>query len=213
MKKEMKRYIVLLMAMAIIGTMIYNFNKKDIKEQEQTRQGVTKSIQTEMYTDTIREKFNELKSYKVLDGVINMQHTYNYEKETVLGLKKKVNITAFADIYYEFNIDLRDVDIKEAKDKIIVKVDYPYLDQNTINIKPNSTKVIDSKTSSNMLANKEDNRIAMQYFSESLVKVASRNIDRLYGSEKKNHLEYNCKKEVRKLVETFVDKDVEVEFK
>ena len=37
--------------------------------------------------------------------------------------------------------------------------------------------------------------------------------DFLYNEEKANHLEYNAKKQVKKLVKTFVDKKVIVEYK
>ena len=183
------------------------------KHQIELRERKTESIETKMYKDTVEEKFNELKSYKVVDGKINFKHKYNYEDDYALGLKKRVTIGGFCDVYFQYDVDLSKAEIQETDKKIVIKIDRPTLNEDSLHAVKNSYQQIKSETTYNLFANKEDSRTAMQFYYESLEDRAIKEIGELYEKEKENHLEYNAKKEVKNLVKTFVDKKVQVEFK
>lgn len=219
-KKHKKTIGVIMAIMLAFGGFGFQWHKINTlkeelhtKHQIELRERKTESIETKMYKDTVEEKFNELKSYKVVDGKINFKHRYNYEDDYALGLKKRISIGGFCDVYYQYDVDLSTAEIHETEKKIIIKLDKPTLNVDSLHAVKNSYQQIKSETTYNLFANKEDSRTAMQYFFESLEDRAIEDIDELYEVEKQNHLEYNAKKEVKNLVKTFVDKKVIVEYK
>lgn len=219
-KKHKKTIGIIMAIMLAFGSFGFQWHKiNTLKEELYTKQQIelrerkTESIETKMYKDTVEEKFNELKSYKVVDGKINFKHKYNYEDDYALGLKKRISIGGFCDVYYQYDVDLSTAEIHETEKKITIKLDKPTLNVDSLHAVKNSYKQIRSETTYNLFANKEDSRTAMQYYYESLEDRAIEEIGELYEVEKQNHLEYNTKKEVKNLVKTFVDKKVQVEFK
>ena len=216
-KKTIAVVMAILLTFGCLGLQWHKINtlKEEFftKQQIELRERKTESIETKMYKNTIEEKFNELKSYKVVDGRINFKHKYNYEDDYALGLKKRVTIGGFCDVYFQYDVDLSKAEIQETDKKIVIKIDRPTLNEDSLHAVKNSYQQIKSETTYNLFANKEDSRTAMQFYYESLEDRAIKEIGELYEEEKENHLEYNAKKEVKNLVKTFVDKKVQVEFK
>ena len=216
-KKTIAVVMAILLTFGCLGLQWHKINtlKEELftKQQIELRERRTESIETKMYKNTIEEKFNELKSYKVVDGRINFKHKYNYEDDYALGLKKRVTIGGFCDVYFQYDVDLSKAEIQETDKKIVIKIDRPTLNEDSLHAVKNSYQQIKSETTYNLFANKEDSRTAMQFYYESLEDRAIKEIGELYEEEKENHLEYNAKKEVKNLVKTFVDKKVQVEFK
>ena len=219
-KKHKKTIGIIMAIMLAFGSFGFQWHKINTlkeelytKHQIELRERKTESIETKMYKDTVEEKFNELKSYKVVDGKINFKHKYNYEDDYALGLKKRVTIGGFCDVYFQYDVDLSKAEIQETDKKIVIKIDRPTLNEDSLHAVKNSYQQIKSETTYNLFANKEDSRTAMQFYYESLEDRAIKEIGELYEKEKENHLEYNAKKEVKNLVKTFVDKKVQVEFK
>ena len=216
-KKTIAVVMAILLTFGCLGLQWHTINtlKEELftKQQIELRERKTESIETKMYKNTIEEKFNELKSYKVVDGRINFKHKYNYEDDYALGLKKRVTIGGFCDVYFQYDVDLSKAEIQETDKKIVIKIDRPTLNEDSLHAVKNSYQQIKSETTYNLFANKEDSRTAMQFYYESLEDRAIKEIGELYEEEKENHLEYNAKKEVKNLVKTFVDKKVQVEFK
>ena len=216
-KKTIAVVMAILLTFGCLGLQWHKINtlKEELftKQQIELRERKTESIETKMYKNTIEEKFNELKSYKVVDGRINFKHKYNYEDDYALGLKKRVTIGGFCDVYFQYDVDLSKAEIQETDKKIVIKIDRPTLNEDSLHSVKNSYQQIKSETTYNLFANKEDSRTAMQFYYESLEDRAIKEIGELYEEEKENHLEYNAKKEVKNLVKTFVDKKVQVEFK
>ncbi len=219
-KRRKRAIAVVLAVLTVIGGFAYQFNKIHTlkeelynKQQVEVRLDKTEHTETKMFKKSIREKFNEVKSYKVLDGKINLKHTYEYEDDAILGMKKRVTISGFCDVYFDYNVDLSTAEIHETENKITIKIDEPTLNEDSLHAIKDSYKQINSGTKYGVLANKEDVRTAMEYYYASLEETAGDKITILYNEEKANHLKYNAKKEVKKLVETFVDKKVVVKYK
>ena len=180
----------------------------NIKQEQQVEK-----TETKMYKDTIRNKFNEMQSYQIEEGKINFKHDFTYEKKATFSTHK-VNISAFGDVYYAYDVDLRDISMVETEDTITIYLPSAYLDKDSLHIEQDSLQFVNSKTYSSFFADKEDNREAMKQFITSFEKEASVKIDKYYKEESKNHMPYQAKKQVKKLVESFVhDKDVIVKMK
>lgn len=186
---------------------------KTLEEQVSVKQEQQVKSETKMYKDTIRRKFNEMQSYKIEEGKINFKHSLPYEKKATFSTHK-VNISAFGDVYYAYDVDLKDASMVETEDTITIYLPSAYLDKDSLHLEVDSLQFINSATYSSFFADKEDNREAMKQFVTSFEKEASVKIDKYYKEEAKNHLPYNSKKQVKKLVESFVhDKEVIVEMK
>ena len=180
----------------------------NIKQEQQVEK-----TETKMYKDTIRNKFNEMQSYQVEEGKINFKHDFTYEKKAKFSTHK-VNISAFGDVYYAYNVDLKDASVVETEDTITIYLPEAYLDKESLHVEQDSLQFVDSKTYSSFFADKEDNREAMKQFITSFEKQAAVKIDKYYKEEVKNHMPYQAKKQVKKLVGSFVhDKEIIVEVK
>ena len=213
--KRMRKLLagILLTSVLLTGFSCQQQKIKSLEEQVNTKQEQQVKSETKMYKDTIRRKFNEMQSYRIEEGKINFKHDFTYEKKATFSTHK-VNISAFGDVYYAYDVDLRDISMVETEDTITIYLPSAYLDKDSLHVEQDSLQFVNSKTYSSFFADKEDNREAMKQFITSFEKEASVEIDKYYKEEAKNHLPYNSKKQVKKLVESFVrDKDVIVKMK
>ena len=186
---------------------------KALEEQVSVKQEQQVKSETKMYKDTIRRKFNEMQSYRIEEGKINFKHDFTYEKKATFSTHK-VNISAFGDVYYAYDVDLKDASVVETEDTITIYLPSAYLDKDSLHVEQDSLQFVNSKTYSSFFADKEDNREAMKQFITSFEEKAGVKIDKYYKEEAKNHLPYQSKVQVKKLVGSFVhDKDIIVEVK
>ena len=213
--KKVKKILlpILLGVTLIFAGFKYQANKiNDLQQQLDSKTLHVEQSETVMYKDTIRNKFNELQAYKIEDGKINFKHSYKYKKDGFID--KKIQITAFADVYYEYDINLKDASIIEDDSTITVLIPKAYLNKESLHVEQDSIQLINSSTYSSWFADKEDNRIAMNEFTQSFEKEAAKRIDKYYKEEVKNHMTYQAKVQVKKLVGSFVhEKKIIVEVK
>lgn len=213
--KRMRRLLAgaLVVFVLLAGFSCQHQKIKALEEQVSVKQEQQVKSETKMYKDTIRRKFNEMQSYRIEEGKINFKHDFTYKKKATFSTHK-VNISAFGDVYYAYDVDLKDASVVETEDTITIYLPSAYLDKDSLHIEQDSLQFVNSKTYSSFFADKEDNREAMKQFVTSFEKEASVKIDKYYKEESKNHLPYNSKKQVKKLVESFVhDKTIEVKMK
>ena len=214
LNKRVRKVLLPILLSGVIVVTAFGCQQRKIKELESQIQTKQVTTVTNMNKDAIISKFNEIRTYKVEDGKINFNHSYKYEDKAFLGFKKRINITAFADVYYQYNVDLQDASIIETEDKITILVPAAYLDKDTLHVEQDSIQYVESGTDSNIFTNKDDTREAHDEFIVSLEKEAGKRIQRYYNEESKKHIPYVTKKAVKKLVESFVhDKEIIVEVK
>ena len=184
-----------------------------LEDQINGKQEQQVTTKTHMYKDAIVNKFNDMQSYKIEDGKINFKHDFSYSKKATFTTHE-VSISAFADVYYEYDVDLSNANITETEDTITILLPEPYLNEESLHVDLDSIQYINSKTHSSLFANKEDSRNASKEFISSLEKEAYKKIDKYYAEENKGHIPYNAKKQVKKLVGSFIhDKEIVVDMK
>ncbi len=213
--KRVKKILVgvLLGLLLLIGFGYQHHKINYLEEQINDKQEQQVTSTTHMYKNTIVNKFNDIQSYKIEDGKINFKHDYTYSKRATFTTHE-VSISAFADVYYEYDIDLSNASIIETENTITISLPRPYLNKETLHVEPDSVQYINSETHSSLFANKEDSRNASKEFIGSLEKEAYKKIDKYYIKESKNHIPYNAKKQVKELVGSFVhDKKIVVNMK
>ena len=159
------RYIIIssLLGISILFTSMFMQHKKikqlekDLYIQtEQTEQRYNYT-ETEIDTSSIKEKFNQEKKYELFSGTINIKHSYNYERDSILGMKSRCKLTGTANFYYQYVINLSSYKILQCtNDNIKISIDKPYLNEESCHRENNSFYRIDDECSSNILSNKDD---------------------------------------------------------
>ena len=159
------RYIIIgsLLGISILFTSMFMQHKKikqlekDLYIQtEQTEQRYNYT-ETEIDTSSIKEKFNQEKKYELFSGTVNIKHSYNYERDSILGMKSKCKLTGTANFYYQYVINLSSYKILQCtNDNIKISIDKPYLNEESCHRENNSFYRIDDECSSNILSNKDD---------------------------------------------------------
>lgn len=159
------RYIIIgsLLGISILFTSMFMQHKKikqlekDLYIQtEQTEQRYNYT-ETEIDTSSIKEKFNQEKKYELLSGTVNIKHSYNYERDSILGMKSRCKLTGTANFYYQYVINLSSYKILQCtNDNIKISIDKPYLNEESCHRENNSFYRIDDECSNNILSNKND---------------------------------------------------------
>lgn len=159
------RYIIIgsLLGISILFTSMFVQHKKikqlekDLYIQtEQTEQRYNYT-ETEIDTSSIKEKFNQEKKYELFSGTINIKHSYNYERDSILGMKSRCKLTGTANFYYQYVINLSSYKILQCtNDNIKISIDKPYLNEESCHRENNSFYRIDNECSNNILSNKND---------------------------------------------------------
>jgi hypothetical protein len=148
----------------------YEINK--LEEDLQIQKNITD--QKYNYTETIldvtslKERLNEECNFKVLDGSINIRHTYVYKRDSILGFKSQYKLTGKADFYYALTVDLSKSTIIRATDKTItIEVPRAKIDEKAYHRVANSFIRIDAECDTNILANKKDAETATRQWEDS----------------------------------------------
>lgn len=159
------RYIIIgsLLGISILFTSMFVQHKKikqlekDLYIQtEQTEQRYNYT-ETEIDTSSIKEKFNQEKKYELFSGTVNIKHSYNYERDSILGMKSKCKLTGTANFYYQYVINLSSYKILQCtNNNIKISIDKPYLNEGSCHRENNSFYRIDDECSNNILSNKND---------------------------------------------------------
>lgn len=148
----------------------YEINK--LEEDLQIQKNITD--QKYNYTETIldvtslKERLNEECNFKVLDGSINIRHTYVYKRDSILGFKSQYKLTGKADFYYTLTVDLSKSTIIRATDKTItIEIPRAKIDDKAYHRVANSFVRIDAECDTNILANKRDAETATRQWEDS----------------------------------------------
>ena len=148
----------------------YEINK--LEEDLQIQKNITD--QKYNYTETIldvtslKERLNEECNFKILDGSINIRHTYVYKRDSILGFKSQYKLTGKADFYYALTVDLSKSTIIRATDKTItIEVPRAKIDDKAYHRVANSFVRIDAECDTNILANKRDAETATRQWEDS----------------------------------------------
>ena len=124
--------------------------------------------ETQIDISTLKERMNKECNFKVLDGTINIKHTYAYQRDSVLGLKSKYKLVGTADFYYQMIVNLQLAEITQASaKKITITVPKPVIDTQACHRVPNTFLRMDDECDDNLLANKKDAERATRQWEDS----------------------------------------------
>lgn len=161
-KYASKKVISIILTTLVLTNILHqqarvNQLEKELYIQQNIVENKFSHTQTVLFKDTIQERLNELCEYKVLDGTVNIKHSFDYTRDGFLGLKHNYKLTGTADFYYSYVINLSNAEVIKATDnKIIIKMEKPYIDKNSCHRVANSFYKIEDESSNNLLSNKDD---------------------------------------------------------
>lgn len=197
--------LILIMA----SMLLYNNNKIKQLEDDLYLKQIVEERATDETTSiinlkTIRENLNEIKSYSVLkNSRITQTHTYKYEEDAWLGLKRKAELVGRADLIYSYDVRFDNATItQDDKGNITITIDSPTLDIDSVHME-RDTLILEEKDY-NIWCSEKDGEKVMRYYIESFTDRGIKNIEDMYNTtEKRVTLNKIAKEEVMKLVQTF----------
>lgn len=174
MKKVNKKIVAVGLTGVIISGVVINQQceisklEKDLQIQQNITEQKFNYTETLIDISTLKERLNEECNFKVLDGSINIRHTYVYKRDSVLGLKSLYKLVGTADFYYAMTVDLSQSVITKATDKqIVIEVPRALIDEDAYHRVANSFVRLDGECSTNILANKNDAERATRQWEDS----------------------------------------------
>lgn len=185
----------------------------ELKQMTDARAG--DSVKVAIDTKSLEVKLNELADYKIFEGKINVQHRYNYNRDAILGLKKKGTLVGNALVYFQYDIRLSNADIIVKDNTINVKIPSPRLNRHTVH-RVENTLLFTEESKTNIFMNSKDGVDMQRAFEDSLDKYAKDEIEKYYREEKmQEELKDYAKKEIKELLRTlgYTDFNINIEFK
>lgn len=173
-KYASKKVIAIVMAVMLsVGAFFTQQHKiNDLQKQLYIQQNITDQrynyTATQIDISSLKERMNKECNFKILDGTINIKHTYAYQRDSVLGLKSMYKLVGTADFYYQMIVNLQLAEITHASaEKITIAVPKPIIDEQACHRVPNTFLRMDSECDNNLLANKKDAERATRQWEDS----------------------------------------------
>ena len=173
-KYASKKVIAILMVVMVTLGGFFNQQHKinDLQKELYIQQNMTDQrynyTETQIDISTLKERMNKECNFKVLDGTINIKHTYAYQRDSVLGLKSIYKLVGTADFYYQMTVNLQLAEITQASaKKITITVPKPVIDTQACHRVPNTFLRMDDECDDNLLANKKDAERATRQWEDS----------------------------------------------
>ena len=182
-----KKVIAIVVAiMVAVGAFINQHHKiKSLQDELYIQQNMTEQkynyTETSLDAKTIQEELNKLCEYKILDGKVNIKHTYAYQRDSLFGLKSKYKLVGTADLYYELVVELKNATVvRDEGGKYIIQVDFPQVNSEACH-RINDTFIrIDDECSDNILSNELDAEKATRQWEDTFDKKGIEYIKEYY---------------------------------
>jgi len=168
-----KAIAILMSVLLVIGSFFTQQHKinelqKELYIQENMTDQRYNYTETQIDISTLKERMNKECNFKVLDGTINIKHTYVYQRDSVLGLKSKYKLVGTADFYYALTVNLVNAEITKAtKNKITIEVPRATIDTKACHRVANTFVRMDDECDDNILANKTDTEKATRQWEDT----------------------------------------------
>lgn len=169
-----KKVIAIVLAVIIsVGGFINQHNKiKHLEEELYKQQNIVDQrynyTETRVNIKTIQNDINKICEYKIMDGTVNIKHTYVYQRDGLLGMNHTNILVGTADLYYELTTNLKDAKILKADNNdITIEVNYPTVDEKSAHRVHNTFVRIDDESSKSLLSNKEDSEKATRHWEDT----------------------------------------------
>jgi hypothetical protein len=173
-KYASKKVIAIVMAVMLsVGAFFTQQHRiNDLQKQLYIQQNITDQrynyTATQIDISSLKERMNKECNFKILDGTINIKHTYAYQRDSILGLKSKYKLVGTADFYYQMMVNLQLAEITQASaKKITIAVPKPVIDPQACHKVSNTFLRMDDECDANLISNKKDAERATRQWEDS----------------------------------------------
>lgn len=148
--------------MVVLGSLICQNRqiqhlKVQLEESQVKIEQIDDTSQTTIDPATIQAELNQQCEFEILDGTINIKHTYNYTREGFMGMDHERKLTGTADFYYSISTNLGDAKILDANEKtIVVSVVEPTINKEACHRVVDSFIRIDDECEQSLLSSRYD---------------------------------------------------------
>lgn len=186
-KYASKSVVAILLATVLLLGTFFNQHRKinDLQRELYIQRNMTEQkynyTETSVDVDSIQANINKICEYKILDGTVNIKHTYHYVRDGLLGMKHDCRLTGTADFYYELTTNLRTARVLKADTKeILIEVKYPTINEAACHRVANTFLRMDSECSSDLLTNKQDTEKTTRHWEDTFDKKGAEYIREYY---------------------------------
>ena len=199
---------IVITAMVTLGSLffqnrqIHNLKNQLSNSQEKIEQ-IHDTSQTVIDPATIQAKLNKQCEFKILDGTINIKHTYNYEREGFMGIDHTRVLTGTADFYYQITTDLRNATVIDADDKtIVVSINEAQVNQKSCHRIADTFIRINDECSQSLMTNKKDAEETARLWEDTFDKKGYEYVKEYYGfSDVRSNLQSQTEEQIKTLFE------------
>lgn len=209
---------IVITAMVTLGSLFFQNRqiqnlKKQLSDSQIKIEQIHDTSQTKIDPATIQAKLNKQCEFKILDGTINIKHTYNYEREGFMGLYHTKVLTGTADFYYQITTDLRNAKVIDANDAtIIVTIDEAQVNQKSCHRVTDTFVRMDEECTQSLMSNKKDAEETTRLWEDTFDKKGYEYVKEYYGfADVRSNLNRQTEEQIKILFEELGYKqDVEV---
>lgn len=209
---------IVIAGMITLGSLFFqNRQIQNLKTQLENSQVKIEQIhdtsQTKIDPATIQARLNQQCDFKILDGTINIKHTYNYEREGFMGIDHTRVLTGTADFYYSISTNLKNAKILDANEKtIIVTVDEATIDKQACHRIADSFVRMDDECTQSLMSNRKDAEETTRLWEDTFDKKGYEYVTEYYGySDVRQNLNRQTEKQIKTLFsELGYEQDIKV---
>ena len=199
---------IVITAMVTLGSLFFqNRQIQNLKKQLSNSQIKIEQIhdtsQTTIDPATIQAKLNKQCEFKILDGTINIKHTYNYEREGFMGIDHTLVLTGTADFYYQITTDLKNATVIDANDEtIIVSINEAQVSQKSCHRVADTFVRIDDECTQTLMTNKKDAEETTRLWEDTFDKKGYEYVKEYYGfADVRSSLQVQTEEQIKTLFE------------
>lgn len=123
---------------------------------------------TQLDLATLRAELNKQCTYKILNGKVNIKHSYEFTRKGMLGVEQNKTLVGTADFYYELSTDLRNSVILSMDDHTItIQVDKPTVDKDVCHRIANTFRRMDNECTQSLLSNRKDAELCTRLWEDT----------------------------------------------
>lgn len=199
---------IVITAMVTLGSLFFQNRqiqnlKKQLSDSQIKIEQIHDTSQTTIDPATIQAKLNKQCEFKILDGTINIKHTYNYEREGFMGIDHTRVLTGTADFYYQITTDLRNAKVIDANDStIIVTIDEAQVNQKSCHRVADTFVRMDEECTQSLMTNKKDAEETTRLWEDTFDTKGYEYVKEYYGfTDVRNSLQAQTEEQIKTLFE------------
>lgn len=210
LKKYASKKVVALVitAMVTLGSLFFQNRqiqnlKKQLSDSQVKIEQIHDTSQTQIDPATIQAKLNKQCEFKILDGTINIKHSYNYEREGFMGIDHNIVLAGTADFYYQITTDLRNATVIDANDEtIIVSINEAQVNQKSCHRVADTFVRMDDECTQSLMTNKKDTEKTTRLWEDTFDKKGYEYVKEYYEfSDVRKNLQKETEEQIKILFE------------